>query len=46
MDNFEWEAGYSPRFGIIAVDRDTQKRTIKESAKFLGNIAKTNAIDT
>ena len=27
FDNFEWVGGYGPKFGIIAVDRKTQKRT-------------------
>ncbi|GAL84787.1 beta-galactosidase [Sporocytophaga myxococcoides] len=30
-DNFEWAEGFHPRFGIVHVDFDTQKRTIKES---------------
>ena len=38
MDNFEWQKGYSMTFGMIAVDRTTQKRTAKRSLKFLGNI--------
>ena len=38
MDNFEWQKGYSMTFGMIAVDRTTQKRTAKPSLKFLGNI--------
>ncbi len=29
MDNFEWQKGYSMTFGLIAVDRRTQKRTPK-----------------
>lgn len=32
MDNFEWGRGYSSRFGIIHVDYETQKRTLKDSA--------------
>jgi len=39
MDNFEWQKGFSMTFGLIAVDRTTQKRTPKESLKFLGNYA-------
>ena len=32
LDNFEWEQGYEPRFGIVRVDYDTQVRTPKRSA--------------
>ena len=42
MDNFEWIYGYRPKFGLIAVDRSTQERTIKPSARFLGEIARQN----
>ncbi|RJX27355.1 MAG: beta-glucosidase [Acholeplasma sp.] len=31
FDNFEWGLGYSKRFGIIHIDYETQKRTIKAS---------------
>ena len=34
LDNFEWAYGYDPRFGIVHVDYATQKRTLKDSAKW------------
>ncbi len=34
LDNFEWSQGYSERFGIVYVDYQTQKRIIKDSAKW------------
>jgi beta-glucosidase len=42
LDNFEWIMGYRPKFGLIAVDRTTQQRTIKPSAHYLGEIARQN----
>lgn len=44
MDNFEWNSGFKPKFGLIAVDRDTQKRSVIPSAAHLGNIARRNAL--
>jgi beta-glucosidase len=32
LDNFEWGAGFSKRFGLIHVDLQTQRRTLKRSA--------------
>ena len=32
LDNFEWASGYEKRFGIVRVDYDTQRRTLKDSA--------------
>jgi len=44
LDNWEWMMGYKPKFGIVAVDRATQKRTIKPSGAYLGNIARRNSL--
>jgi beta-glucosidase len=44
MDNFEWAQGYLPQFGLVAVDRQTQVRTAKPSAAWLGAIARENRL--
>jgi beta-glucosidase len=31
LDNFEWAEGYTPRFGLYAVDYKTQARTLRAS---------------
>jgi len=45
MDNFEWERGYSPRFGIVRVDYATQKRTLKQSARWYREVIRENSVD-
>ena len=42
MDNFEWAEGYAKRFGIVHVDFETQKRTLKNSAKAYSAIIESN----
>jgi beta-glucosidase len=44
LDNFEWGFGYGPQFGLVGVDRATQKRSPKPSARLLGGIARLNTI--
>ncbi|ADP83636.1 glycoside hydrolase family 1 protein [Pseudofrankia inefficax] len=40
LDNFEWTSGYAMTFGLIAVDRTTFARTVKPSARWLGEVAR------
>jgi beta-glucosidase len=44
FDNFEWALGYGMQFGLIGVDRATMERQPKPSAKWLGEVAKRNAL--
>jgi beta-glucosidase len=45
LDNFEWNAGFSKTFGLIAVDREDFTRTVKPSARWLGQVARRNGLD-
>jgi beta-glucosidase len=45
IDNFEWARGYPIRFGIVYVDYDTQKRTVKDSGSWYAKVAKANGFD-
>jgi beta-glucosidase len=45
LDNFEWVFGYRPTFGLVAVDRATQQRTVKPSARWLGAVARANRLE-
>jgi beta-glucosidase len=40
MDNFEWAEGNRPRFGLVHVDFETQKRTMKDSGKWFKEFLK------
>ncbi|PJA94087.1 MAG: hypothetical protein CO132_00115 [Candidatus Kerfeldbacteria bacterium CG_4_9_14_3_um_filter_45_8] len=44
LDNFEWDKGFEPRFGLVAINYGTLKRTIRDSAYVYARIAKENAI--
>jgi beta-glucosidase len=45
IDNFEWNKGFWPRFGLIEVDYKTYKRTVRESAKKFSEVCKTGKLD-
>jgi beta-glucosidase len=38
LDNFEWAFGYSRRFGIVHVDFASQRRTVKASGHWYGQV--------
>ena len=42
LDNFEWDKGYTERFGIVYVDFKTQKRIVKDSAFWYQKIIESN----
>jgi len=44
LDNFEWAEGYRPQFGLVAVDRSSQRRTVRESARHYGEIARSGRL--
>ena len=44
MDNFEWDKGFGPRFGLIHIDYKTHKRTIRPSAVKFSRICKTGVL--
>lgn len=46
LDNYEWSHGFSKKFGLVAVDLKTKKRTIRRSAYAYKKICETNALIT
>jgi beta-glucosidase len=45
LDNFEWERGYTQRFGIVWVDYTTQQRIPKDSALWYKRVITEGAVD-
>ncbi|MCK9604706.1 MAG: family 1 glycosylhydrolase, partial [Candidatus Omnitrophica bacterium] len=45
LDNFEWDKGFGPRFGLAEVDYATYKRTVRVSARQFSLICKTGELD-
>ena len=46
VDNFEWERGWTQRFGLWALDVETQKRTKRPSADLYTAICKENGLSS
>jgi beta-glucosidase len=44
LDNFEWAFGFKMRFGLVHVDYATQRRTIKQSGRWLAQVLATNTL--
>jgi len=44
IDNFEWDKGFGPRFGLIDIDYNTDKRTVRPSAEKFGQVCKTGIL--
>lgn len=41
-DNFEWSEGWHLKFGLVALDTSTQRRTMRKSGRLYGAIARAN----
>ncbi|MDL1912655.1 glycoside hydrolase family 1 protein [Chloroflexi bacterium CFX6] len=46
VDNFEWDQGWTLRFGLWALDVETQKRTKRPSADLYAEICKENGLSS
>lgn len=46
VDNFEWAQGWQKRFGLWALDVNTQQRTARQSAKLYAEICRTNSLSS
>lgn len=44
VDNFEWERGWTQRFGLYELDPETQRRRPRPAAKLYGEICRTNTL--
>lgn len=45
MDNFEWDKGFGPRFGLIDIDYNTYQRVVRGSAKKFSQVCKTGILE-
>jgi beta-glucosidase/6-phospho-beta-glucosidase/beta-galactosidase len=45
LDNFEWDKGFWPRFGLVKIDYKTKERTVRKSAMLYKEIIEQNGYD-
>ncbi len=45
LDNFEWDKGFWPRFGLVEVDYKTMERKIRPSAREYAKICRENSLE-
>lgn len=45
IDNYEWDKGFTPRFGLIEVDYRSYKRMIRESARKFAAVCQTSRLN-
>ncbi|WP_439658672.1 GH1 family beta-glucosidase [Lentzea sp. HUAS TT2] len=44
LDNFEWSFGYAQRFGLVHIDYETQRRTLKDSARWYAGVIRRSGL--
>ncbi len=45
IDNFEWDKGFAPRFGLINVDYATYKRSVRESSRRFARVCEAGVLE-
>ncbi|MCM8780592.1 MAG: family 1 glycosylhydrolase, partial [Candidatus Omnitrophica bacterium] len=45
IDNYEWDSGFGPRFGLIEVDYTNYKRTPRQSALKFSSVCKSGQLE-
>jgi beta-glucosidase len=44
LDNFEWDKGFGPRFGLVGMEYNTHKRIVRPSARKLASVYQTSEL--
>jgi beta-glucosidase len=46
VDNFEWDQGWTQRFGLLALDLETQERSWRPSGRLYQQICQTGSVSS